>query len=1260
MAAPAVVESGGFFAMLRSLKPSFPSFTISHRPSVTTRQVNLAPRFSKIHPPQATRYPSNRIITSKYTVLTFLPKNLFEQFRRVANFYFLVVMIIALIPGLAPYTPVTSVLPLVFVIGVTAVKQAYEDYQRHLADAEVNARVAHVLCADGHLRDMPTEEVVVGDIIKVLDGEEFPCDLVLLNSALENEECYITTMNLDGETNLKIRSCPQQTARIRGEDLAQLEGSIECAAPNPDLYTFNGRLLLDNAELLSHPPRPTARRGHAGTRDSDSTGGSLLASVVDQMGLGSPEVEFSLGELDDMDSKARAAASPARPRAYTMGLGEIGSLDTRHLLLKGARLKNTPYVHCVAVYTGIHTKLMLNQQKAPYKFSCVERRLNYFLAIFFVVLVGMAVVSALFHDRWLSIEASFYPLMLGPPPENADRFVDLLKTAVTFLLLYNYVIPISLYVTLEMQKFMGALLVGWDVKLVAADSNEVAQARTSDLIEELGQVEHLFVDKTGTLTENNMVFRRCSVRGTRFRVEPDGRWLVDATSQPYRLDLSSSQPDIAAQREFFQCLALCHSVWVDEAAVSDTAGQIHHTLRYVSMSPDEEALVKAAASQAVNIKLITRTTHFMDLAVGGELRRHKIIHNLEFDSTRMRSSVLLAMPDGRVILYTKGADASVLPRCRQWQHEQIEGEDMAALRRQVNMDLDAYCEQGFRTLIVAWRELPQEEVTTIRQRLQAAGAALGDRTQLLSEIYDELEKDLEFLGVTAVEDRLQQGVPTAMKRLRAAGMLVWVLTGDRMETAVNVSLSAGHFHAQAIRLFACGLSDPASCLAALQDHQRFLRRDRADDARVRPGARYGAVNDSTPLKVGIIWPNNFSEKCGHVLIMDGVSVATALIHAPDLMRELCCACSAILCCRLSPIQKAHVVRLIKNQKHDGVFGFVHNDHVTLAIGDGANDVAMIREAHVGVGIMGKEGRQASRCADYAFTKFEFLTRLLLVHGQFSYHRIAYTVQYFFYKNIVFILPVLFFGPETLFSAQTLYDSWLMMVYNIFFTSWPVLTFGVLEQELSDQELMDHPQVYYAKTRNRTLSFREFLIWTLTGCYQGVVVYYGTYLLCGTIRETLGLWLYGTVVYTLALTIVTLRLALDMRYWTWFSHFVVWGSLVAYAVWLLFYCGIVDVFGPESTTGGMYWVYYQMMSSPFFWVLFAGLVMLALLPEFIIRLFLRLYWPTPVQAVQHGLWSLLPRRERECCLVGRICMLFQPPSTREERVQLITRSSSVPI
>lgn len=171
------------------------------------------------------------------------------------------------------------------------------------------------------------------------------------------------------------------------------------------------------------------------------------------------------------------------------------------------------------------------------------------------------------------------------------------------------------------------------------------------------------------------------------------------------------------------------------------------------------------------------------------------------------------------------------------------------------------------------------------------------------------------------------------------------------------------------------------------------------------------------------------------------------------------------------------------------------------------------------------------------------------------------------------------------------------------------------------------------------------------------MYYGTYLLCGTVRETLGLWLYGTMMYTLTLTIVTLRLALEMRYWTWFSHLVVWGSLVTYAVWLLFYCGFVDVFGPATTTGGMYWVYYEMMSLPLFWVLFAGLVLLALLPEFIVRLYLRLMWPTPIQAVQHGLWSLLPREQQECCLVGKVCELFSPAGTQEERVLLLPRSNS---
>lgn len=234
---------------------------------------------------------------------------------------------------------------------------------------------------------------------------------------------------------------------------------------------------------------------------------------------------------------------------------------------------------------------------------------------------------------------------------------------------------------------------------------------------------------------------------------------------------------------------------------------------------------------------------------------------------------------------------------------------------------------------------------------------------------------------------------------------------------------------------------------------------------------------------------------GHVLLMDGKTVRTALLHCRDLLREVASNCNAVIGCRLSPLQKAMVVRLIKEGPPSSGPWLWQQRRVpiTLAIGDGANDVAMLQEAHIGVAILGKEGRQAARASDYAFGQFKSLARLLLVHGHFCYSRIAYTLQYFFYKEVVFILPVLFFGASALFSGQPLYDSWLLIFWNIFFSALPVLCYGIFEKDMQPSLLLAYPGLYKSYSQNSALSYTEFGIWTALGIWQAIVAYYGSWL-----------------------------------------------------------------------------------------------------------------------------------------------------------------------
>lgn len=218
-----------------------------------------------------------------------------------------------------------------------------------------------------------------------------------------------------------------------------------------------------------------------------------------------------------------------------------------------------------------------------------------------------------------------------------------------------------------------------------------------------------------------------------------------------------------------------------------------------------------------------------------------------------------------------------------------------------------------------------------------------------------------LVGATAVEDALQDNVRETLEALRYAGIYVWVLTGDKVETALNIALSCGHIPEDADKYFITQCDHPEQ----LSEHLDILENEIKDN----PNTQFA-------------------------LLIDGQSLSIALKKCAVRFRDVAVRCQAVLCCRLSPLQKCEVVQLIKT---------CPDSPITAAIGDGANDVSMIQEAHVGLGIVGKEGRQAARCADFAFANFCMIKKVFLVHGYYYSHRLALLVLYFFYKNLVFML-----------------------------------------------------------------------------------------------------------------------------------------------------------------------------------------------------------------------------------------------------------------
>uniref|UniRef100_A0A669B480 Phospholipid-transporting ATPase n=1 Tax=Oreochromis niloticus TaxID=8128 RepID=A0A669B480_ORENI len=1065
------------------------------------------------------RFPDNRIVSSKYTFWNFIPKNMFEQFRRVANFYFLIIFLVQLIID-TPTSPVTSGLPLFFVITVTAIKQGYEDWLRHKADNAVNQCPVHVV-HHGKVVRKQSRKLRVGDVVLVKEDEAFPCDLILLSSSRDDGTCFVTTASLDGESSHKTYYAVQETKAYNAEkEVDTIHATIECEQPQPDLYKFVGRI---NIYMTNEPV--------------------------------------------------------ARP------------LGSENLLLRGATLKNTEYIYAVAIYTGMETKMALNYQSKSQKRSAVEKSMNAYLVVYLCILISKALINTALKYVWQSDPNKDEPFYNQKTEAERQRHVLIraFTDFLAFMVLFNYIIPVSMYVTVEMQKFLGSYFIMWDDEMFDEELGERAVVNTSDLNEELGQVEYVFTDKTGTLTENNMEFIECCVDGHVYVPHAicNGQVMPGAAG----MDMIDSSPGPAARHEelFFRALCLCHTVQVKE---EDTVDGIKHGIHqgkstsfYISSSPDEVALVEGMKRLGFTY-LRLKDGRMEILNREDEVEKFDLLEVLTFDSVRRRMSVIVRAT-GEVYLFCKGADSSIFPRV------------ISGKVDQVRARVEQNAVEGLRTLCVAYRSLNPEQYEEVFQQLNRAKLALQDRDKQLAEAYDLIEKDLILLGATAVEDRLQEKAADTIESLHKAGIKVWVLTGDKMETAAATCYASKLFHRNTqILELTTKRTEEQSLHDVLFELSRTVLR------------QHGGMTRDT-----------FSELSGdctdYGLIIDGATLSAVMRpgqegsnsgNYKEKFLEICRNCSAVLCCRMAPLQKAQIVKLIKaSEEHP----------ITLAIGDGANDVSMILEAHVGIGIMGKEGRQAVRNSDYAIPKFKHLKKMLLVHGHYYYIRISELVQYFFYKNVCFIFPQFLYQFFCGFSQQPLYDTAYLTLYNISFTSLPILLYSLMEQHINMDILKKDPCLYRDIAKNSLLRWPTFIYWTILGVYDAIVMFFGAYFLFDNTTFTsngqmFGNWTFGTLVFTVLVFTVTFKLALDTHYWTWINHFIIWGSLIFFVVFSLLWGGII---WPFLNYQRMYYVFMQMLSSGPAWLSIILLITASLLPDVVKKVIWRTLWPTTTERIQ---------------------------------------------
>jgi len=987
----------------------------------------------------------NTLRTTRFTLLTWIPLSLMQQFKRIANIYFLFICVIVCFPW-SPKSWHSKLGPFVLVLFWTACKDMYEDLRRRRDDrAENSQAVRRLVKGKNGLKDRFEEvtwkDVLVGDVLFIEKDDAFPADTLLLHPA-GGSECFISTVMLDGETSLKERSAPSVFEALsrecgkKSQHWLAMQAESDAGAP--------ARKSGQKTELARTKSMDNAEDEAGRSWKEMEPEFHKYFSTMCQVGLDiklaapTPTLQDVRGGIHMRSKDAASGATAVCP------FGEINFLP------RGCVLRNTAWVLGIAAYVGDDSKCRLNaMQGRVNKFSNMQVNLNNVivgLLGFLLALCSAATIVFVAGEGTLAEPTGEHPIIMF----------------FKFIIIFYHIVPLSLYVVYEMLKLLLGYLLASDKQMVDPDTGEGALPRTADLMEEMGQISFVFSDKTGTLTRNEMVFAQCDINGTdmgEFRgdgapgLEKVKQLLSDGLSE----NTSVSDQDFCSVVDFFTCLAVCHSVvrerppedGTDPGGMGDACPLPQDTPRtvnsdatastavYSGASPDEVALVNAANQVGISFKGRKRkyagsSSELIVHGPGEKQRTFVQLFELPFSSDRKRMSVIVRHK-GDIWCITKGADSV------------MEGLLREPLSADSQTHLNTYAAKGLRTLIIGMKKVSQEEWEEWSADYITAREVINTTKESgMAAVAARIEKGLKFVGITAVDDRLQDQVQETISLVKEMGIRLWVLTGDKTETAVDIARS-------------CSLFTSSTTLAYA------VKGSSAKDAEDRLLKAYSELEG----------------KADAGIVLDGQTLLHAL-KSPECRKviyDLGMVSRSCICARLSPQQKLQLVQLVREQDPKTI---------TLSVGDGANDVPMIYGAHVGVAIRGKEGTQAVQASDIAISQFRFLMPLLQCHGRRAYRRVALFLSFFLYKNITLIMLDIVWMFQYQFKGMVAVPEWLSINFNPVFTSLHMLLVLGLDKDIPDEAANKNPNLYKIGPARALFNVKTFSVWVVLACYHGIV------------------------------------------------------------------------------------------------------------------------------------------------------------------------------
>ncbi|KAL2144278.1 hypothetical protein VTI28DRAFT_9266 [Corynascus sepedonium] len=1102
---------------------------------------------------QSTRFPPNIISNAKYTAWSFLPVTLYNEFSFFFNMYFLLVALSQAIPALRIGYLSTYVAPLAFVLVITLGKEAYDDIERRRRDNEANSEEYTVLQFEepdraasarrmrkprsnptrrGPKRDLseanrlsdiqeeeeqtegdgfqrPPSYVVsevskksrdlrVGDVLKLSKGHRVPSDVVILK-CLSNDPAAQRTEEEEAvpqEEPLLIDHAPEaaKSGSVAGPAVEEASGAAEGGS--------NGETFIRTDQLDGE----TDWKLRLASPLSQNLATEDLVRLRVTGGKPDKKVNEFIGSLELLPSRQDAMSTAAYSQDDDDGVKAAAPLSIDNTAWANTVIASHATTLAVIVYTGPQTRSALSTAPSRSKTGLLEYEINSLTKILCFLTLALSIILVAL-EGFSNTKGSIW-------------YVKIMR----FLVLFSTIVPISLRVNLDMGKSVYSWFIQRDPGIPGA------VVRTSTIPEDLGRIEYLLSDKTGTLTQNEMEMKKIHVgtvsyandsmdevsayvrQGLHAPSSANSRALVTPSTSltsAANVGATRTRREIGSRvRDVVLALALCHNV--TPTTEENDVGRLVNS--YQASSPDEIAIVRW--TESVGLRLASRDRKSMLLEsteTGHTVVKIRILDIFPFTSEGKRMGIIVQFYDklqpgvpslnsGEIWFYQKGADTvmSSIVAANDWLDEET-----------ANM-----AREGLRTLVVGRKRLSAAEYQEFSAKHHEASLAISGREAGMQAVVSRyLEHDLELLGVTGVEDKLQRDVKPSLELLRNAGIKIWMLTGDKVETARCVAVSS--------KLVARG--------QYIHTVAKLRRKDAAQE--------------------NLDFLRSKTDSC---LLIDGESLGMYLTHYRTEFVSVAVQLPTVVACRCSPTQKAEVARLIKEYTKKRV----------CCIGDGGNDVSMIQAADVGVGIVGKEGRQASLAADFSIEQFFHLTKLLVWHGRNSYKRSAKLAQFVIHRGLIIAVCQTMYSIALKFEPEGLYKDWLMVGYATVYTAMPVLSL-VLDKDVDENLANLYPELYKELTSGRSLSYRTFFVWVFVSIYQGCLIQG----LSQVLTEVDGPRMVA-VSYTVLVLNELLMVAIEITTWHWVMVVSILGTFLLFIGSVPFLGGYFDL--AFLLTLGFYW------------------------------------------------------------------------------------------